>query len=299
MEKGPMTALPNAFLALGTAQWGMPYGIANRTGQPRREEVSAILLKAQAAGVTLLDTAPVYGTSEALIGELCGAPWTVITKLHADALTADLAKESLAASRTALRRSVLDGVLLHRASQRMAGAGAVWDELRRERDAGQIRLLGLSALSPEEAWAALEDPDMDVLQVATNLFDQRLVRSGFFPAARKAGRMVIVRSVYLQGVAHLAPEELPGFLKPLRGPLAAARAWAAQRGGTQSLPFLAYAARQQAAVLVGCESVAQFEKTWDDWSLIDGLLDDVEALAATIPDLPVEVLHPPLWPKAD
>ena len=109
--------------------------------------------------MTTLDTARAYGDSEVVIGQLVGpAPaWQVFTKLEPAAATARAAETSLAHSRAALRRSTLDGVLLHRASQRLAADGAVWDVLRRERDAGRIRHLGVSAGSPEEAWTALDD----------------------------------------------------------------------------------------------------------------------------------------------
>jgi len=59
-------------MVLGTAQLGMDYGIANRTGKPSKKEVFEILEFAWDKGITRLDTAPVYG-SESLIGEFVRA----------------------------------------------------------------------------------------------------------------------------------------------------------------------------------------------------------------------------------
>ena len=53
---------------LGTVQLGLPYGIANRTGQPSYEEARAILVCAFEGDVNCLDTAAIYGTSEEVIG---------------------------------------------------------------------------------------------------------------------------------------------------------------------------------------------------------------------------------------
>ena len=55
-------------MVLGTAQFGMDYGIANVGGKPTKKEVFGILDLAWEKGVRRFDTAPGYG-SEALLGE--------------------------------------------------------------------------------------------------------------------------------------------------------------------------------------------------------------------------------------
>jgi spore coat polysaccharide biosynthesis protein SpsF len=196
-------------LTLGSAQWGMPYGIANRHGQPGDEELGAILARAAAAGITSIDTARAYGKSEARIGDAlragdadksdAAAPrWRIITKLapnvHAEGLdigeALDRVAESLVESRNALGIDALPTLLLHRFAHRHACGGRLWRTLLAEREAGHIGSLGISAATPEEAWAALEDPDIEVLQVASSLLDLRLYREGFFPRARELGRTI-------------------------------------------------------------------------------------------------------------
>ena len=44
-------------LALGTVQFGLPYGITNSTGQVAQDEVIRILQRARGLGVDVLDTA--------------------------------------------------------------------------------------------------------------------------------------------------------------------------------------------------------------------------------------------------
>ena len=55
-------------IVIGTAQFGMDYGIANDKGKPNKNEVFNILNLALENGVRHFDTAPGYG-SEALLGE--------------------------------------------------------------------------------------------------------------------------------------------------------------------------------------------------------------------------------------
>src|SRR5690606_141424 len=155
-----------ARLVLGTAQWGGPYGIANREGPPPAPERARLLARAQAAGVRALDTARAYGASEARLGAaLAGgaARFAIGTKLAPDACPPGASaaevcartERGVAESGAALGVARLDALLLHRAAHRRAAGGAAWARLCAERRAGAIGRLGVSATSPAEAWDAL------------------------------------------------------------------------------------------------------------------------------------------------
>ena len=51
-------------MVLGTAQFGMDYGIANLMGKPTRKDVLSILALAWEKGVRRFDTAPGYGSEK-------------------------------------------------------------------------------------------------------------------------------------------------------------------------------------------------------------------------------------------
>jgi aryl-alcohol dehydrogenase-like predicted oxidoreductase len=59
-------------MVLGTAQFGMDYGIANINGKPKKKEVFDILDLAWEKGIRRFDSAPGYG-SEMLLGEFISA----------------------------------------------------------------------------------------------------------------------------------------------------------------------------------------------------------------------------------
>src|ERR1700722_15672270 len=71
----------NARLVIGTAQFGLPYGIANRTGLRGEEEAARILQHAWSAGIDTLDTAAAYGESERRLGSIGVTSWRIISKL--------------------------------------------------------------------------------------------------------------------------------------------------------------------------------------------------------------------------
>ena len=81
---------------LGTVQLGLPYGIANRTGQPSYQEARDILACAYEGGVNCLDTAAIYGTSEEVLGRALAElgiaeEMTIVSKVHHMAQGLDVA----------------------------------------------------------------------------------------------------------------------------------------------------------------------------------------------------------------
>ncbi|MBQ6352508.1 MAG: aldo/keto reductase, partial [Lentisphaeria bacterium] len=108
-------------LVLGTVQFGLKYGIANRGGQVDYAEVKRILAAAVEGGVDTLDTAAAYGDSEAVLGRAMAElglrdKLTVVSKVRPIPEGADAAKfirESVENSLRKLGLERLPLVLLH------------------------------------------------------------------------------------------------------------------------------------------------------------------------------------------
>ena len=56
-------------LVLGTAQLGLNYGVANKTGKPTQNKAFEIMKYAVENGINYFDTAYNYGNSEIIIGK--------------------------------------------------------------------------------------------------------------------------------------------------------------------------------------------------------------------------------------
>ena len=67
-------------LAIGTVQFGIPYGINNPTGIPSDGEITKIFTLANHAGIKILDTAPAYGNAEEKIAQLSNDQFRIVTK---------------------------------------------------------------------------------------------------------------------------------------------------------------------------------------------------------------------------
>lgn len=214
-------------LALGTVQFGLDYGVSNAGGKVSPDRARAILSAADAAGVDRVDTAAAYGESEAVLAELLGdfPALRVVTKapkvVDGD-VGAALARARQSADRFGPR---LESILLHSAADLGGADGArLWAGLRAMKDDGVVPRIGFSAYADDGPLALARRFRPDLVQIAASVFDQRLTASGDVAAMADAGVEVHVRSIFLQGLAFMAPEALPAGLA---GAAAMLRGWRA------------------------------------------------------------------------
>ena len=57
-------------LSIGTAQFGMNYGINNSIGKIPEKEIIQILIKCKTFGINKIDTAGLYGNAEEILGDI-------------------------------------------------------------------------------------------------------------------------------------------------------------------------------------------------------------------------------------
>lgn len=260
MSAAPETRSFAQRLALGTAQFGLAYGLNNQAGQPSTTAVAEVLAAAQAAGLTLLDTAAAYGNSEARLGELAGQNPTfeLITKLPAGP-PAQVAQH-LAEALARLRRAHLYGVIFH-AFKPLQEEPAAWQALQVARAAGQVARIGVSLYHPHEAeWLLAEGWDIDLVQAPYNVLDQRF--AAVLPRLAARGVEVHVRSAFLQGLLLREPATLPDFFRPLAPKLTQLRQLAAAAGVPLPAMLLLFAANAPgvARAVIGVDSVANLHE---------------------------------------
>ena len=247
-------------LALGTAQFGLAYGLNNQTGQPSTTAVADVLAAAKAAGLTLLDTAAAYGNSEARLGELVSekAGFEIITKLPAGPPAQ--VTQHLAESLARLKRARLYGAMFH-AFKPLQEEPSAWQALQAARAAGQVQRIGVSLYHPHEAeWLLAQGWDVDLVQVPYNVLDQRF--ASVLPQLAARGVEVHVRSAFLQGLLLREPATLPEFFWPLAPKLTQLRALVAAAGVPLPAALLLFAAYAPgvARAVIGVDSVTNLHE---------------------------------------
>ena len=193
-------------LALGTAQFGLDYGLSNTSGQVKIPEVKSILEEAKKYNIDTLDTAIAYGNSESVLGEIGVDKFNVVTKLPP--IPKDISDIDLWVNnqvKSSLKKMHIDGVsglLLHKSSDLLeASKMQLFDSLCKLKDDGIVNKIGVSIYNPDEL-DAIESHGIkiDIIQAPFNILDRRLESSGWLHKLNLAGIEVHTRSVFLQGL---------------------------------------------------------------------------------------------------
>lgn len=220
-------------ITLGTAQLGMRYGIANKNGKPNINSAINILKYAWKSGINTFDTAPIYGNSEKILGTFISSEiekkndLIISTKLLKIKINDEITFEKLtnyirAHINQSLKNLQIQKIpiyLLHHAPDIYLKDGLIIECLNQIKKEGLINRFGISVYNPEDVKKSLDFKDLNVIQVPINIFDQRLIQTGLLKKLKKNGYIIFIRSIYLQGLFFLAPNNLPTNLKIAKEPL--------------------------------------------------------------------------------
>ena len=284
-------------LALGTAQFGLAYGIANTEGQVTAEAAVKILSRARLAGMDTIDTAIAYGESEQRLGEAGVKGWQIVSKLPAlpdgcgdvQAWVATNVDESL----ERLKVPHLRGLLLHRPGQLLGTNGRqLYQSLLQLKDTGKVEKIGISIYDPSELDDLCAQHVFDLVQAPFNVFDRRLATSGWLHRLHAQGVEIHVRSAFLQGLLLSAAAKSPAGFERWAVLWSSWRAWITGAGSNQLSAALGHVLSypEISRVVVGVDSLGQLNEILACAESAKQRAPDT--LATTDPDL----LNPARWP---
>ncbi len=276
-------------LALGTAQFGLNYGVSNTIGKVSDHELQQILRVAADTGITLLDTAQAYGDAESRLGMMSTEDFQVISKL-APGITAATAQATVYQSLQQLKQPRLYGLMLHRTQDY---SPELWQELQFMQSTGLIGKLGISVYTPEEldAWYA-HDPLPSLVQLPANLLDQRFLRSGWLDRLKDAECEIHVRSVFLQGLLLMPPTQRPHRFSRFNAQFNSFDTLAQQYGRLNLALAIQYAMPQIDRFVIGCCSATELSdivKACQQAPILN-----TSELASLMSD-DIQLLNPALW----
>ena len=300
-------------ICLGTVQFGLVYGINNRSGRPEQERVLAILDRALAAGIDRLDTAAAYGEAEKVLGEYIRSRQVadrvkVVSKLRPDFLDntskgtisfEQALSDEVQASLERLGLARLDGYLLHSASIEQLEHAELGAALAAVRESGLVRQVGASLYTPEQAMMALKTDWLDAVQVPYNILDRRLDQAGFFDRNSRRARplTVYVRSLLLQGLLMMPEQEIPPHLSAMAPHLRELDEWLAGQGIDRLTAAFDFVSSRSGvdAVVVGVDSLEQLEQ----YLALSARIGDYSAILSEglqrFSEIEPRLLSPNLW----
>ncbi len=201
-------------LAIGTAQFGCDYGIANQHGCVSENEVRNILNYAENNNISMLDTAIAYGESESKLGKLGVNDWNIVTKItilnnrEKDKIVS--VKEQVNASLKRLKVDKLYGVLLHNPECLLENNGdEIYSIMNELKASGIVENIGISIYSPLELDELCGRYEFGIIQAPINIFDRRIIESDWHQCLHKKGIELHARSVFLQGLLLMTAEKRP------------------------------------------------------------------------------------------
>lgn len=254
-------------LALGTVQFGLSYGIANRAGQVNRREAKEMLQLAAANGINTLDTAIAYGESETCLGEVGAQGFRLVTKLPAvpDGCVdvSGWVQEQFAASLARLGVSEVYGLLLHRSEQLLGKDGkALYQALQGLKQVGVVQKVGVSIYAPSELELLTPQYRFDLVQAPFNLIDRRLHTSGWLQRLKHEGVEIHTRSAFLQGLLLMPRTAIPSKFAPWTELLNRWHDWLARYSVTALQACLAFPLSfpEIDRVVVGADSENQLQQ---------------------------------------
>jgi len=283
-------------LALGTVQFGLPYGIANQSGQVNRTDASAMLQLAAFNGIDTLDTAIAYGESEVALGQVGTHGFKVVTKLPA--LPDDCPQviswvmDQVHASFNRLGVTTVYGLLLHCPEQLLGPNGnELYEALCAVKECGNVQKVGVSIYNPLELEELTRLFHFDLVQAPLSIIDSRLHQTGWLQRLKTDGVEIHTRSAFLQGLLLMPENAIPAKFAPFSHLLKRWHIWLAEQNISAVQACLAFplAFPEIDRVVIGADSVQQLKQLIEAASPI---------FSNQLPDLSCDnenLINPSLW----
>lgn len=276
-------------LIIGTANFGLKYGIANKK-KLSREEVFNILECAHYNGAWGVDTAKVYGDAEKVIGEFFskyGKIFKVITKLpQKEYKKAKDVEDEIFESLKNMSIGYIDFVLLHSYETYKFYGNMIMPVLQSLCGDKIIGHYGVSVYHPEEAEGMADEVKNGLaIEFPLNIFDQRFLNADFIKKLKSDGNFLFARSVFLQGLFFLGDGRLNGNFEKIKDkskkirkiseeynirPECMALLFAAERSGVDGV-VIGVDSKEHLMSNIGCFS----EESLNKYKLVKPLLSDL------------------------
>lgn len=202
-------------LCLGTAQFGLDYGIANNSGKVKKRDAFRILEYAHHRGIRMLDTAPFYGGSEKTIGEFMSGGsrrFDIVSKRRFGRDSTPLVEGYFNNTLENLGQKKIYGCLVHGFEDISAHKKKLRGELESIKKDGFAEKIGVSLYKTKELEYIFENGiPIDIIQLPYNVFDRRFER--YFKRLKDRKVEIHARSVFLQGLFFLDKRRIGRYFK--------------------------------------------------------------------------------------
>lgn len=284
----------NKKFILGTVQFGLDYGINNKEGLLSKEKIFDILDFAFNEGIETLDSADAYGNAQEMVGEFIESgskKFKVNTKFYAQ--EGNTIAEQLQHTLHQLKLDKVNVYFFHRFKDlKNSPALSALRELKKQ---NKISQTGVSVYTNEELEYCIDTAEVDVIQLPFNLLDNYSKRGSLINKAKQNGKVVQVRSVFLQGLFFKEEKTWPSYLQPLIKYVQILKDLAVEHDLSMFDLALGYVLSKSGIdqIIIGVDSKEQLKKNLDvrERKLDDALIGKIDAISVKEESL----LYPYNW----
>jgi len=286
-------------LSLGTVQFGLDYGIANIEGKLNQDEVNEIIKFVLDNDINCFDTAKTYGDSEKVLGnsfKLLKANPYIVSKLKSDVFNKFL-EDSIKDSLRNLQTKSLWGLLLHDGELLDSWNNSFSRRINSLKDEKKIKYFGVSIYTTQEFNLAVENSDIDIIQIPFNIFDQRAIIENWFTKAKEKDKLLFIRSVYLQGLLLMDIDKVPYILEEAKPYLYKAEQLAKEFNIEKNEFMLSFvnSLAKDSIVLFGCDNINQAKENIEIFNNLKSI--ETKTVIDAFKDIDERIYNPVKWGK--
>ncbi len=196
-------------IIIGVTQFGMPYGIMNKFRLNRKEKLKQILNFSKKKKIQTLYTSKYYGDSNKLLGNENLDFFKIITKFKCNDLLKSDFKLELNNQKKKFKKNKM--ILMLDGFEKLDYKKSldVYNILLNLRKKKYIIRFGYSIYNFKNLKKICKNFKPDILQCPFSVFDRRLEKSKLLEFLNYNKIEIHVRSIFLQGLLTVNPEELP------------------------------------------------------------------------------------------
>ena len=200
-------------LVIGTANFGNSYSLKGTT-KLGVKEIEKILNFAYKKKIKSIDTAPIYGNSEKILGKIGLKKWKVSTKIQLKKKCKNYADHILFSvnnSLSKLKIDKLENLLVHSDLGKFnkKETTEIFRTLVKLKKDKIIKNFGCSIYSPKDLYKSTKFYDVDIIQAPANIFDRRFLDKHIIRYLKKKKIKLQIRSIFLRGLLLYNLKSLP------------------------------------------------------------------------------------------
>ena len=207
-------------ICIGSANFGMEYGL-DKKSPLLKKDIKEIFEFLKKENTIYIDTAANYKNSEIIIGKYSTKKFKIITKIKKIPKGVnDLEKwlkNEIYTSCKKLRVNKIYGLLVHDTqdlkNKKAKKIYKTFDILKKSKI---IEKIGLSIYNPNELDLYLKNYNFEIVQAPLNIFDRRIINSGWLKKINEKGIEFFARSIFLQGLLIKDINKIDKFFSPYK-----------------------------------------------------------------------------------